>query len=89
MALKKSVNTDYGVEATYWNIGSYQEDFKNKTADITMHGYATEKARKEEKQPMAAWQYRFTGESYVPDRNRDEIYKTLKTLKQWDKAQDA
>ena len=28
MALIKTVETDFGIPATYWNIGAVQEDFK-------------------------------------------------------------
>ena len=42
MALIKSVDTDYGIPALYWNIGAVQEDFKSKGTEVTFYGYPLE-----------------------------------------------
>ena len=36
MALLKSVKTNFGVDAIYWNIFSIQEGFKNSTNEIVI-----------------------------------------------------
>jgi hypothetical protein len=45
MALIKSIDTDYGIPASYWNIGAVQEDFKGKGTEVTFYGYASKEAR--------------------------------------------
>ena len=60
MALNISIENDSGVPAVYWNIGAIQQDFKNAAdmADITVYGYISEDARRANKQPLSAKQYR-------------------------------
>ena len=53
MALLKSIPTDFGINAEYWNIGAVQEDFKGKGTEVTFYGYATKEARDEGKQPLS------------------------------------
>ena len=52
MALIKSIPTDFGISAEYWNIGAVQEDFKGQGTEVTFYGYATEQARQEARQPQ-------------------------------------
>ena len=54
MALIKSVPTDFGINAEYWNIGAVQEDFKGQGTEVTFYGYASKEAREAGKQPLSA-----------------------------------
>lgn len=78
MALGKSINTDFGVDATYWNIGACAEDFKNGGVEVTLYGYANEQSRLDGKQPMSIAKVQFTGDRYTPDCSRAELYEKIK-----------
>lgn len=85
MALQKSMPTEFGdsVSATYWNIGSYHDDFKNKGANVTMYGYANQDARTAEKQPLSAWKYSVPPKDYIAGMTRADVYNLVKTLPEW------
>ena len=52
MALIKSIPTDFGINAEYWNVGAVAEDFKGKGTEVTFYGYANKEARDAGKQPQ-------------------------------------
>ena len=78
MALLKSVATQYGVDANYWNIFSIAEDFKNKSIDVVIVGYASHDTRLADNDPVAWQNLTFNGDDYIKDVTRDKIYLTLK-----------
>ena len=77
MALIISIDTDFGLPATYWNIGAVQEDFKGKGTEVTFYGYATKEARLAGKQPLSAGKVQIGGDDYVAGANRAQLYVTL------------
>lgn len=81
MALEKALATDFGVDAVYWNIGAVQEDFKGAATEITLYGYTSEAARRENKQPVAATKFILTGENYQAGANRADLYAIIKTTR--------
>jgi hypothetical protein len=88
MALKKSVMTEFGVEATYWNIGAVAEDFKGRGTEVTFYGYASEQARLAEKQPLAAGKVQIAGDEYVVGADRQTLYAIIKTKPEFEGAED-
>jgi hypothetical protein len=78
MAINISINTDFGVSATYWNIGAYQEDFKGEGAEVTIYGYASQATRQAGHQPLSAAKVQFSGADYIPDATREQIYNIIK-----------
>jgi hypothetical protein len=89
MALIKSIPTEYGIPATYWNIGAVQEDFKGKGTEVTFYGYASKEARDEDKQPMSAGKIQVAGDEYVAGADRAILYSILKQRPEFESAQDA
>jgi len=79
MALLKSVKTNYGIDATYWNIFSITEDFKNKNLEVVINGYVSKEVRDEDHNPVAWQNLQFTGDEYIKDATREAIYLALKT----------
>jgi hypothetical protein len=79
MALLKSVNTVFGIDATYWNIFSITEDFKNKSLEVVINGYVSKKVRDDNLEPCAWQNLTFTGDDYIKDATRKAIYEKLKT----------
>lgn len=78
MALLKSINTQYGIDATYWNIFSISEDFKNKSIEVVMNGFAT-KENRDNNYDAIAWQnLTFNGDEYIKDATRKAVYDKLK-----------
>jgi len=88
MALLKAVNTVFGIDATYWNIFSITEDFKNKSLEVVINGYVSKKVRDENHNPVAWNNLTFTGDEYIKDATREAIYLALKA-KDFSDAQDA
>jgi hypothetical protein len=79
MALLKSVNTIFGIDATYWNIHSISEDFKNKSLEVVINGYVSKDVRDENHNPVAWDNLSFTGDDYIKDATREAVYLALKT----------
>jgi len=89
MALSVQIDTDFGIPATYWNIGGIQTDYRGKGVDVTIYGYATQEARQSGGQPISAIKQQFTGDQYQADVNRDIVYIWVKQLPQFAGAVDA
>jgi hypothetical protein len=89
MALIKSVNTDFGIPATYWNIGAVQEDFKGCGTEVTFYGYASKEARDSGKQPLSAGKISISGDEYVAGADRAALYSIIKQKPEFNGAQDA
>jgi hypothetical protein len=88
MALQKSINTEFGVEATYWNIGAYQEDFKGGGGEITLYGYLNKDSRLKNCQPLSSGKVNLSGEEYIADANREQLYSILKTRPEFQGSTD-
>ena len=88
MALLKAVKTNFGIDATYWNIFSIQEDFKNATNEIVIVGYASKEVRDENLNPVAWNNLTFAGDDYIQDATRALVYGALKA-KDFSDATDA
>jgi hypothetical protein len=89
MALIKSIDTDYGIPASYWNIGAVQEDFKGKGTEITFYGYASQEAREAGKQPLSAGKIQIAGNEYVAGADRAALYEIIKQKPEFYFATDA
>jgi hypothetical protein len=89
MALIKSIPTEFGVSAEYWNIGAIQEDFKGKGTEVTFYGYANKQARDEGKQPLSAGKVQISGDEYIAGATRAQLYATIKTKPEFEGAIDA
>jgi len=79
MALLKSVNTAFGIDATYWNIFSITEDFKNKSLEVVINGYVSKEARDNNSEPVGWNNLYFNGDDYIKDATRKSVYEKLKT----------
>lgn len=89
MALIKSIDTEFGIPATYWNIGAVQEDFKGCGTEITFYGYASMEARFAGKQPLSAGKFQLTGSEYVAGADRQALYQIIKQRAEFVDALDA
>ena len=89
MALIKSIDTDYGIPAQYWNIGAVQEDFKGKGTEVTFYGYASKEARDVGKQPLSAGKLQIAGDEYVAGADRAALYSIIKQKPEFNGAIDA
>jgi hypothetical protein len=89
MALIKSIDTDYGIPATYWNIGAVQEDFKGQGTEVTFYGYASKEAREAGKQPLSAGKVTISGAEYVAGADRAALYSIIKQRPEFEGAEDA
>ena len=78
MALLKSVNTVFGIDAIYWNIFSITEDFKNKSLEVVINGYVSKEVRDENHNPIAWQNLTFTSDDYIKDATREAVYLALK-----------
>jgi len=89
MAFIKSIDTDYGIPAEYWNIGAVQEDFKGKGTEVTFYGYASKEARDAGKQPLSAGKVQIAGGDYVAGADRAVLYALIKQKPEFEGAKDA
>jgi rubrerythrin len=89
MALIKSIPTDFGVDAAYWNIGAVQEDFKGKGTEVTFYGYASKEAKEEGRQPLSAGKVQIAGEEYIAGADRATLYAVIKQRPEFQGAIDA
>lgn len=88
MALIKSIDTDYGIPASYWNIGAVQEDFKGQGTEVTFYGYASQEAREAGKQPLSAGKVQLSGNEYVAGADRLVLYSIIKQRPEFEGAKD-
>ena len=88
MALIKSIPTDFGINAEYWNIGAVQEDFKGKGTEVTFYGYANKQAREDGKQPLSAGKVQIAGDEYVAGADRAALYVIIKQRPEFEGAED-
>ena len=88
MALIKSMDTDFGIPATYWNIGAVQEDFKGRGTEVTFYGYANKQAREDGKQPLSAGKVQIAGDEYVAGADRAALYAIIKQRSEFEGARD-
>ena len=89
MALLKAIDTDYGIQANYWNVGAVQEDFKGKGTEVTFYGYASKEARDAGKQPLSAGKVQIAGDEYVAGADRSALYAIIKLKPEFEGAVDA
>jgi len=80
MALGKSIDTEYGIPATYWVISTEIENFKEKWVDVEYCGYATQDAYVAGNLPLTCRRFRVSGEAYTGDLSRADLYPQMKTL---------
>lgn len=78
MALLKTIKTVFGIDATYWNIYSINEDFKNKTLEVVINGYVSKEVRDENLNPIAWQNLTFSDDEYIKDATREAVYLALK-----------
>ena len=89
MALIKSIGTDYGIPANYWNIGAVHEDFKGQGTEVTFYGYVSQEARLSGKQPLSVGKMQIIGGDYVAGADRAALYSIIKQRPEFDGAVDA
>ena len=89
MALIKSIMTDYGIPANYWNVGAVAEDFKGQGTEVTFYGYASKEAREAGKQPLSAGKVQIAGNEYVAGADRAALYAIIKQRPEFEGAEDA
>jgi hypothetical protein len=88
MALAKTIETGFGVDAVYWNIFSLREDFKNKTNEVILCGYSSEENRRANKDPIANKIILIEEDQYIEDAQRTEVYEALKLREEFSEAED-
>jgi len=89
MALLNALPTDFGVDATYWNIADIAESFCAGFARVTCYGYASEDARRADKQPLVTRCFTLSGDTYVQNVDRAAAYAIIKTDPEFASATDA
>lgn len=84
MALSKAIQTDYGVDATYWRIAKVSDAFHG-AIEVTMHGYADAMAAKRSAVPLASIAIWVEG----IEETRATIYPYIKNVEPFINAADA
>ena len=91
MALTKSIDTQVGVEATYWRIVRVDVDLKIRKVWFMLDGYVSQLARTEGKEPLRQLPLTVDLEEGVEpeDLGRTQLYAYAKTQELFDGAEDA
>lgn len=94
MGLKKTIELDNGVTTNYHRIVSIN-NITNVQINIEIASYTSKEKREEEKQaienttPMNVFiNTQYINKNYTADFNIEQAYKYLKTLKQFERAED-
>jgi len=66
MALSQSIETPYGVEATYWTIGKISIDRIKLETEIIVLGYASQEAEEAKAEPLTSREFKI---KFVPELN--------------------
>lgn len=88
MALKKTVQTDFGISADYINIGNVVVDYPAKQVSITLLVYASQAARDAGAKPMGSFTHYLKDTAFIPDATRATIYPEIKKLPEFADAVD-
>jgi len=88
MALLKSEQTNWGVDVSYWNIYSINEDYKNETLDVVLAGYISKETRDKELAPVTSKSFVLEGKEYIADADREKVYEAIKLLKDFAESKD-
>lgn len=78
MALQIAKDTDSGAQASYWNIGSVQTDYRGKGLQVTFYGYVSQDTRAAGKTPLGVQQFTLVGDQYIADATRALVYDAIK-----------
>jgi hypothetical protein len=88
MALLKTESTNWGVDVSYWNIYSINEDYKGKSVEVVLAGYISKETRDADLSPVTSKSIMLDGDDYIADADRAKIYSAVK-LEHFADAQDA
>ena len=87
MALKLRADTEYGVAVEYWRLGMREEHIVGRHLKVTMLGYLNEAAAKAGKSPIAL-KHEILDHVYVRDARMGDLYKAVRLLPAWERAED-
>jgi lysozyme family protein len=85
MALSISISTEFGVPATYWRLGEYNEVFGERGIAV-MHGFFD--ADSTAGSPLTTRAFEISGDQYTPEMDRAAIYAFAKLSDEFSGAQD-
>ncbi|WP_207483133.1 hypothetical protein [Arenibaculum pallidiluteum] len=94
MALRKSVPTEFGIDATYHRIAGMQAYYADRCADVVLHGYVSDGARHGGSRAVAAATLRVSAAQmgYGPEDGieptRAQLYAAVKASEGWADAAD-
>jgi len=90
MGLKKDIETNFGIPASYWNIGEEHKDYREMNNRVVLYGYASEFARREGAVPISSSQVLIKDANFNPDATRENLYNYIKAnVEQFANALDA
>lgn len=64
MALQKSIETNFGIPATYWKIIKTDFDYLNKSGTLVLCGYISEQSRQDGKSHIDVRHYRVISQNF-------------------------
>jgi hypothetical protein len=91
MALSKSIQTQFGIPATYWMVDGMAVTPIEAHAEIRLAGYVDEASRRAGFAPLERATVTLTGKDFPGDRGSiqvNAIYATLKQQASWTDAKD-
>lgn len=92
MALIKNVESDIGVDATYWHIFAINSNRVQSGMDVVLAGYVSAEARTDGKSPALIRNVSLNGDAFPGTADGityAAIYAAVKALDAWSDAVDA
>jgi len=94
MALQISINTEYGIPATYWKITTCSINWLNKYCHVTLLGWSDKAAREAGRQYLALREFDWNGDKFPfiesePQNEREISYAKIKEADEFKTASDA
>ena len=88
MGILKPINTEYGVQATYWNIGAISKDYFLKSIEVTMYGFSSYESRLDGAKPLSMGKIVLSGDDYLDTLERPDAYKKIKEKPEFCNSED-
>lgn len=84
MAFDKTIESQYNVDVTYWNIAGIHQDFLGQIITIRMNGYVDKESRNSGASPISSLD--IVLQTYAPDLTRADYYAIMKKYDQFQGA---
>lgn len=88
MGLSFDIETNYGLDVTYWHIARVATDYEGKSLTMMVNGFVTRDARLEGAFPITSKSILLMDGDFISDATRVMLYEKIKSLPEFEGATD-